>query len=226
MNKERARKVWDFLNMLQDYYEYGFHSDHEPIPVSKPGEAGPGGSGLQTLTEEVLECVKCSLSETRHSAVPGVGVTEPDVMVIGEGPGADEDRQGLPFVGKAGQFLDKWLNAVDLSRDKNVYIANIVKCRPPGNRDPNPAEIDACIPYLHRQIFLIKPAIIMTLGRIASQVLLGTETGIGRLRGKAHDYQGIPLIPTYHPSAVLRNPDLKREVWEDLKLMRKILDEQ
>ncbi|MFP4443248.1 MAG: uracil-DNA glycosylase, partial [Spirochaetia bacterium] len=126
----------------------------------------------------------------------------------------------------AGQFLDKWLNAVNLSRDKNVYITNIVKCRPPGTRDPNPAEIDACIPYLHRQIFLVKPSLIMSLGRIASQVLLGTDTGIGRLRGTVHDYRGIPLIPTYHPSAVLRNPELKRQVWEDLKLIRKTLDER
>ncbi|MFP4114420.1 MAG: uracil-DNA glycosylase [Spirochaetales bacterium] len=157
-------------------------------------------------------------------AVPGDGVLDPLVMVIGEGPGADEDRRGLPFVGRAGQFLDKWLEAIDLDRNTNVYIGNIVKCRPPGNRDPRPNESETCLPYLREQIDLIRPRAILTVGRVSTGILVGTNAGIGSLRGRTFYYNGIPLIPTYHPSGVLRNPDLKRPVWEDLKRLRALID--
>lgn len=157
-------------------------------------------------------------------AVPGEGVLDPLVLVVGEGPGADEDRRGLPFVGKAGQFLDRWLEAVDLDRRRNAYIGNVVKCRPPGNRDPRPEESDACLPYLREQVELIRPRTILTVGRIATGILVGTKAGITSLRGRTFYFNGIPLIPTFHPAAVLRSSDLKRPVWEDLKRLRTLLD--
>lgn len=146
-------------------------------------------------------------------------------MVIGEGPGAEEDLQGRPFVGRSGQLLDKMLAAVSLSRTVNVFIANIVKCRPPGNRDPQPEESEACAGYLAAQIAYIKPKAILALGRIASRNLLATNEGITRLRGRFFDYRGIPLMPTYHPSALLRDENLKRPAWEDLKRFREKLRE-
>lgn len=179
---------------------------------------------LAMLEERVSACTRCGLHRERTTTVPGEGVLDPLVMVIGEGPGAEEDRRGLPFVGKAGQFLDKWLEAIGLDRRTNAYIANIVKCRPPGNRDPRPNESDACLPYLREQIELIRPRTILSVGRIASAILIGTHSGIASLRGRLFYYEGIPLIPTFHPSAVLRNPDLKRPVWDDLKRLKSILE--
>ena len=141
-------------------------------------------------------------------------------MIVGEGPGAQEDAEGEPFVGNAGQYLDKWLTAIGLSRESNVFIANIVKCRPPGNRDPKPEESDACLAYLHEQIGLVQPRLILTLGRISMRILTGTAHGITRVHGTMYHYQGIPLVPTFHPSGVLRNPAWRRPVWEDLKTVR------
>jgi DNA polymerase len=149
--------------------------------------------------------------------VPGAGALDPKVMVIGEGPGAEEDRRGEPFVGRAGQYLDRWLDAIGIKRETNAFIGNIVKCRPPGNRDPKPDESDACIGYLKEQIEIIRPATILAVGRIASGILIGSTGGIGSLRGKTYSYQGIPLVPTYHPAAVLRNPELRKPVWDDLQ---------
>jgi uracil-DNA glycosylase len=180
---------------------------------------------LAMLEERVHACTRCQLHSGRINAVPGTGVLDPLVMVIGEGPGADEDHRGLPFVGRAGQFLDKWLEAVGLSRTTNAYISNIVKCRPPENRDPLPHESEACLPYLREQISLIRPMTIMTVGRIASGILIGSDAGIGKLRGRTYYYDGIPLVPTYHPSGVLRNPEYKRPVWEDLKRLRALIPE-
>ncbi len=181
-------------------------------------------SRLARLEERVRVCTRCALHEGRMQAVPGEGMLDPLVMVVGEGPGADEDRRGLPFVGKAGQFLDRWLEAVDLDRRRNAYIGNVVKCRPPGNRDPRPEESDACLPYLREQIELIRPRTILTVGRVATGILVGTKAGITSLRGRTFYFNGIPLIPTFHPAAVLRSPDLKRPVWEDLKRLRALLD--
>lgn len=178
---------------------------------------------LAMLEERVRGCTRCPLHEGRMNAVPGQGVLDPFVMVIGEGPGADEDRRGLPFVGRAGQYLDKWLEAIDLDRKTNVYIGNVVKCRPPDNRDPRPHESEACLPYLREQIELIRPRTILTVGRVASSILIGTSAGITRLRGRTYYYEGTPLIPTFHPSAVLRNQDLRRAVWDDLKRLRALL---
>lgn len=181
-------------------------------------------AALAALEERVRTCTACPLHAGRTHAVPGVGVLDPLVMVIGEGPGAEEDARGEPFVGAAGRYLDKWLEAIGLSRTSNVYITNIVKCRPPGNRDPQPTESDACSPFLSRQIALVRPRTILTVGRIATSLLLGRDEGIGKLRGRTWEHQGIPVVPTYHPSGVLRNDAWRRPVWEDLKSLRAILD--
>ncbi|HUX13919.1 MAG TPA: uracil-DNA glycosylase [Spirochaetia bacterium] len=207
------------------------HNDGAAVaarPAAEPIETGPDldpaerKRRLAELSARVSSCTQCKLHETRKNAVPGTGVIDPLVMVIGEGPGADEDASGLPFVGRAGQYLDKWLDAIDLSRHKNAYIANIVKCRPPNNRDPQPEESDACFPFLLEQIALVRPKIILTVGRVASQILIGRFEGISSLRGKVYQFAGLPLVPTYHPSGVLRNPDYRRPVWEDMKLLRSI----
>jgi DNA polymerase len=184
-------------------------------------DASTGGStGLDTMQEiadAVSSCVRCELCRGRKNAVPGVGPARPLVLVVGEGPGADEDDKGEPFVGKAGQLLDKMLGAIGLSRAENCFIANIVKCRPPENRDPTPDEAAACAPFLEAQIRALRPKAILAVGRVAAQNLLKTQIGIGQLRGNVYDYGGIPLMPTYHPSALLRDETLKRPAWEDLK---------
>ncbi len=179
----------------------------------------------ETLERTVLGCTRCALHQTRTQAVFGVGNRQAEWMVIGEAPGADEDRQGEPFVGRAGQLLNSMLKAIGLAREQ-VYIANILKSRPPGNRDPLPEEVAACEPYLKRQIELIKPKIILALGRIAAQNLLKTDTKIGALRGKRHVYPGteIPLVVTYHPAYLLRSPLEKRKAWDDLQLARRVAE--
>ena len=169
---------------------------------------------------KIKNCTNCDLCKTRTNTVPGMGVENPVVLVIGEGPGEEEDKQGLPFVGPAGQLLDKMLAAINLDRNKNCYIANIVKCRPPYNRDPSPMESQACRAFLETQIHLLKPTMILAVGRVAAQNLLLTDASIGSLRGKFFEINNIPLMATYHPSALLRNADLKRPTWEDLKLFK------
>ena len=198
----------------------------------KSAESVEPENPLKKISDAITACRSCSLGATRKNAVPGEGVSNPLVMVIGEGPGADEDSAGKPFVGKAGQLLDKMLASIGLSRDKNCYIANMVKCRPPENRDPGPDEITACLPYLEQQITLLKPRLILCAGRVAAQNLLKTSAGINALRGKFIEFKlnqaavlqneemVIPLLPTYHPSALLRDESLKRPAWEDLKLLR------
>jgi DNA polymerase len=185
---------------------------------------------LESVAADVRGCTACKLSATRTNAVPGEGAQRPLVMVIGEGPGADEDATGRPFVGKAGQLLDKMLAAIGLSRESNCYIANVIKCRPPGNRDPQPDETAACASFLARQIRLLQPRFILCAGRIAAQTLLNTATPIGKLRGQFIDFKAgdtaIPFLATYHPSALLRNEDLKRPAWEDLKLLRSRMDSE
>ena len=182
---------------------------------------------LEAIAAEVRGCDSCRLCATRKNAVPGEGARSPLVMVIGEGPGADEDATGRPFVGKAGQLLDKMLASIGLSRENNCFIANVIKCRPPGNRDPQPEETAACAYFLERQIQILNPRFILCAGRIAAQTLLKTTEPIGKLRGKIISFysggRSIPFIATYHPSALLRNEDLKRPAWEDLKLLRSAL---
>ena len=175
----------------------------------------------QALRAEVKNCTKCPLHATRTQTVFGVGNENADWMVIGEAPGAEEDRRGEPFVGAAGQLLNAMLKAIGLEREA-VYIANILKSRPPGNRDPKPEEVAACFPYLNRQIALIRPKLILAVGRIAVQNLLGTTAPLGRLRGQVHTFGELstPLIVTYHPAYLLRTPSEKRKAWEDLKFAR------
>lgn len=193
------------------------------------GEVNPGdeedmpiGAKLLTLEDvrkELGDCKACiSLCEGRNKIVFGEGAEDADLMFIGEAPGADEDCQGRPFVGRAGQLLTKIISAMKLERE-NVYIANVLKCRPPKNRDPNPDEAEACEPILIKQIQVIKPKVIVALGKISTQLLLKTKSPIGALRGKFHDYHGIPLMPTYHPAALLRDPSRKKTVWDDMKLV-------
>lgn len=179
---------------------------------------------LGELQERVLGCQACPLGQGRKNAVFGQGVLNPVVLVVGEGPGAEEDNRGLPFVGASGNLLDKMLASIGLSREVNCYIANVVKCRPPNNREPEPDERAHCMPYLRRQIQLLAPRAILCAGRTAAQALLSTSDGINRLRGKTYDYEGIPLIATYHPSALLRDETLKRPAWEDLKCLRALLE--
>lgn len=180
---------------------------------------------LQALQQECLACRRCGLCETRHSVVFGQGAEHAEVMLVGEGPGANEDEQGLPFVGKSGQLLDHYLEAVDLSRDKNVYIANIVKCRPPQNRDPLPEESAACMPWLRQQFQMIRPKIVVCLGRVAAQRMLDPGFSISRDHGKFFDKQGTLFMATYHPAALLRYPDNKPAVFGDFVALRQKITE-
>ena len=183
------------------------------------------GLSLDELNAKILRCTRCGLARTRNNVVPGMGVEQPDVLVIGEGPGHDEDMQGLPFVGKAGFLLDKMLAAIGLDRKTNCYIANIVKCRPPENRNPMPDEQAACYSFLEAQIHILKPKMILCMGKIAIEKITGQNISINAQHGEFFDYKGIPVMPTYHPSALLRNEELKRPAWEDLKKFKRRLDE-
>jgi uracil-DNA glycosylase len=192
-----------------------------PTPTLKP----PAGTTTwESLRSEVLACTKCSLHASRTQGVFGVGNREAQWLVVGEAPGAEEDRRGEPFVGRAGHLLDAMLKAIGLSRGRNVYIANVLKSRPPGNRDPKPEEVAACLPYLIRQIELLKPRVMLAVGRIAAQNLLATDAPLGRLRGQVHHFGELntPLIVTYHPAYLLRTPGDKRKAWEDLKFARSV----
>jgi DNA polymerase len=171
---------------------------------------------LESFFHEIKECMKCPLGATRTNFVFGVGNPKADLMFVGEAPGRDEDLKGIPFVGRAGQLLTLMLQAIELKRD-DVFIANVLKCRPPNNRDPQADEIEKCEPYLLKQIEMISPKLIVTLGRFASASLLRTKSALGTLREQIHDYNQVPLIVTYHPAALLRNPQLKKQAWEDLK---------
>lgn len=191
------------------------------VPPASKAAVAPAGADWQALQSDVSTCRACVLAETRTQTVFGVGDASADWMIIGEAPGAEEDRRGEPFVGRAGQLLNEMLRAVGLARE-SVFIANILKCRPPANRDPRPEEIAACAGHLQRQIEVVQPRLILAVGRIAAQSLLQTTTPVGRLRGRVHDYgpAGLPLVVTYHPAYLLRSPGQKRRAWEDLCLAR------
>jgi uracil-DNA glycosylase len=195
----------------------------EPIEA----ELMPGSieklDSLDAIAKQVKKCTRCSLYKTATNPVPGEGDPNADLVCVGEAPGAKEDETGRPFIGQAGQLLTKILAAIDLTREQ-VFICNVLKHRPPGNRNPLPEEVEACSPYLIRQLELIRPKVIVAFGTFAAQTLLNSKTPIGQLRGLVHQYHGIPLIVTYHPAALLRNPAWKRPTWEDVKLARRILD--
>lgn len=234
---------WRLLRLTEDYFdgqtrgerEYAVPELRTPAPARQPeaGAARPsapparpdeGQESLSRVAAEVAGCRLCRLCAGRTNAVPGEGVPNPAVMVIGEGPGAAEDRSGRPFVGPAGRYLDRWLAAIRLHRRQNCFIANVVKCRPPGNRDPGPDEVAACLPYLARQIDLLRPRALLAVGRVAADHLLGVTRPLAAHRAGRYEHRGRPLFVTYHPSAVLRDPSLRAPVWEDLRKLRAFLD--
>jgi uracil-DNA glycosylase family 4 len=182
-----------------------------------------GAAGWIELKQAVPACTACALHKSRTRTVLGVGDERADWMLIGEAPGAEEDRLGEPFVGQAGKLLDNMLAAIDLERGKNVYIANVLKCRPPGNRNPEPEEVEKCSPHLRAQIGLIAPKLILAMGRFAAQTLLNTDASIASLRGRLHEHAGVPLIVTYHPAYLLRNLPDKAKAWEDLVFARRTM---
>ncbi len=186
------------------------------------GDKGCGSPELLRIRRELGECARCKLAGGRHNLVFGVGNPSAELVFVGEGPGEDEDRQGEPFVGRAGQLLTKMIEAMGFAR-ADVYIANVVKCRPPGNRNPEPDEIEACEPFLRAQLAAIGPRVIVALGKFAAQTLLRTATPISRLRGRWAEYGGVKLMPTFHPAYLLRSPDEKKKAWEDLQLVMKEL---
>ena len=209
----------------------------EPPPASAASAApvSPGAAPLDLQTKQAalaelqaraMVCRKCSqLAASRKNVVFGVGDVDSPLMFVGEAPGADEDEQGEPFVGKAGQLLTKIIEAIGLKRE-DVYIANVIKCRPPQNRNPEPDEVDTCEPFLFQQIDAIKPKVVVALGSFAARALLRTQDPISRLRGRVYGYRGAKLIPTFHPAYLLRNPSSKKEVWEDMKLVRSLLQSE
>jgi DNA polymerase len=192
------------------------------LPAVAPSPpAGLAGADWDALQAQVRACTRCALAQTRTQTVFGVGNRAAELLVVGEAPGAEEDRQGEPFVGRAGQLLNAMLRAMGAPRE-TVYIANILKCRPPGNRDPSAEEVGCCLPYLQRQVELLAPRVMLAVGRIAAQNLLATDTPIGKLRGRVHEFGPgrIPLVVTYHPAYLLRSPGEKRKAWTDLKFLR------
>ncbi|MBT4098520.1 MAG: uracil-DNA glycosylase [Gemmatimonadetes bacterium] len=182
-----------------------------------------GTESLEGFRQQICECTKCELGHTRNHFVFGAGRADADILFVGEAPGADEDRQGEPFVGAAGQLLTKIIEAMGLRRE-DVFICNLLKCRPPNNRDPLPEEVASCEPYLKEQIRLVAPKVICCLGKFASQALLRSDLSLSRMRGQQHTYEGIPLVVTYHPAALLRNASYKRDTWEDVKTVRRLFD--
>lgn len=202
----------------------------EPAGVEHDAVAGADSPAFnepawEAIRAEALACTKCDLCEGRTQVVWGSGTPRTGLMVVGEAPGYHEDRQGEAFVGRAGQLLTKILAAIGFGRDE-VFITNVLKCRPPDNADPLPHQVASCEPYLERQIELIEPAVILTLGRHAARTLLRNDAPMGALRGRVFEYRGVPLVATYHPAALLRNPKLKRPTWEDVQLARRIYDEE
>lgn len=217
-------------NQAQRFLQALKASGIREIILSKPRAMANRISGKKEdgvrLRKEVLGCTKCAeLVRNRHSVVFGSGDLKARLVFVGEAPGGEEDRQGLPFVGPAGQLLTKMIESIGLRREE-VFIANVLKCRPPGNRPPKPLEIENCEPYLVRQLALLQPKLICALGTFAAQTLLKTPVPISALRGVVHHYQGIPVICTFHPAYLLRNPSEKRRAWEDLKKLRRVLDER
>lgn len=193
------------------------------VTVAAPTSGHGTWASLEQVAEVVAGCVRCPLAASRTLTVPGEGEPTARLFCVGEGPGESEDKSGRPFVGRAGVMLDKILESIEAPR-ATVYIGNVVKCRPPGNRTPLPDEREACMPYLHRQIALVRPKVLLALGTSAAEALLGVRKPLGELRLKVHRYNGIPLVVTYHPAALLRNPNWKRPAWDDVRIARQLLD--
>lgn len=214
-------------SLLQNLQACGFDTVaplHEKTDVLEEGIelSANAGMTLEELKGDVEKCRRCSLAESRSNIVFARGNPEAGLVFVGEAPGLEEDRQGLPFVGEAGRLLDRILFAMGLSGE-DVYICNLIKCRPPGNRNPDSEEVAACRPYLERQLGLLEPQVIVTLGRFAAQSLLGVQTPVSRLRGSWHEYQGVAVLPTFHPAYLLRTPAAKKLVWDDMKQVKQRL---
>lgn len=226
VDETRARLVRARLLGERVLYRLPSRSDGSPTPVEAPTsvEGGLDLAAWEEVRAEALVCRKCNLCETRTTVVWGSGTPRTRLLVIGEAPGHNEDQQGEAFVGAAGQLLTKILAAIGFGRD-DVFITNVLKCRPPRNADPQPHQVAACEPYLVRQIEIIGPAAILALGRHAAHTLLRTDAAMGALRGRVFRYQEVPLVATYHPAALLRNPNLKRPTWDDVQLLRRVYDE-
>lgn len=239
MPSRRPMSFDDIINDVEQYLNYmkeegttvldvdrSVLEELSKIPKHTPAQQHTAvleNNNMKAIIGEISQCKKCELSKTRTNTVPGQGDITPEIMFIGEAPGADEDKQGIAFVGRAGQLLTKMIEAMGLTRDE-VFIGNILKCRPPDNRKPTPDEIQACIPYLKRQISLIKPKVIIALGATAVSGLLGSDIPISKLRGQWMEFEGIKLMPTFHPSYLLRNPPMaKKKVWEDLQEVLRVL---
>jgi DNA polymerase len=195
-----------------------------PRPETDLFSADPLASmDLSQIADAVHTCTRCVLCRERTNAVPGEGPADARLVVVGEGPGATEDETGRPFVGRAGQLLTEILAAIELPRER-VFICNVVKCRPPGNRKPLQDEVDACVRYLYRQLEVIRPKVILAMGNTAAETLLNTKQSLGSLRGRVHQFRGMPLIVTYHPAALLRNPHWKKPTWDDVRIARQLVD--
>jgi len=216
--EERARVLQTARRYFQQQLGLGFYDIYASPPLIR--FCADRAERIRELYHQIKGCSRCSLHKTRTHFVFGEGNPNAPIIFIGEAPGRDEDLRGRPFVGRAGQLLTKMLAAIDFSREE-VFIGNILKCRPPHNRDPLPTEVQLCEPHLHAQLAIIQPRLICALGRIAAQTLLRGTTPLGQLRGQVHDYRGIGLVATYHPAALLRNPQLKKGAWEDLLLLRR-----
>jgi len=238
MPENLQKEISDTLQAVRSHFEYlrdlGENALPRPraiedLPVCSLGDSPESTHGacrpetLEDIRRDLGDCCRCGLEKTRRNLVFGVGNPDASLVLVGEAPGSEEDRRGEPFVGEAGQLLDRILQAMRLAR-ADVYICNLLKCRPPQNRDPLPAEIASCEPFLIRQLMAIRPQVIVALGRFAAQSLLRSKTPISRLRGTWHSYQGIPLMPTFHPAYLLRNPAGKHEVWEDMKQVMEQLE--
>ena len=222
---ELLKNAGKYLMQQEDLFGNISHTESAAGPADQlPGKPWAKLCSLGELNENIKTCLDCPLGHTRTNFVFGTGNPNADTMFIGEAPGADEDMRGEPFVGRAGQLLNKIIEAVGMKREE-VYICNILKCRPPNNRDPLPSEMEMCAPYLYKQIDLIKPGFIICLGRISAQWLLQTKSGLSALRGKVTKFRGASLIVTYHPAALLRNPGWKKPAWEDMKMFKALHDQ-
>jgi uracil-DNA glycosylase len=227
MNQKRDQLA-EHLKFFEELGVAGFRRDREwasrqPETRSPQPDAESAEPALRAIREDIGDCVRCKLCTLgRKQIVFGVGNPHADLMFVGEAPGRDEDLQGVPFVGRAGQKLTQIIEAIGLTR-ADVYIANVIKCRPPENRNPEPDEVEQCEPFLFRQIDTIKPKVIVALGTFAAKSLLKSNDSISRLRGRVYDYRGAKLVPTFHPAFLLRNPSCRREVWEDMKKVRALL---
>lgn len=230
LKSELHAAIGQARGVIEDLERLGLADLYAPAPVAKQapscaGQESPAvDESLEAIAADLGDCRRCALSESRNAIVFGVGNANADLVFVGEGPGREEDRLGEPFVGEAGQLLDRILLAMGLKRS-DVYICNVVKCRPPNNRDPQPDEIAACEPFLQNQLAAIRPKVIVALGKFAAQTLLQNNTPISKMRGSWSEYHGIPLMATFHPAYLLRNPLGKREVWEDVKQVMKKLRE-